>query len=53
MYVLKIESPLGSGTHLRLVEPEQEDEQGLREVVRYRRGVRLRGNDSADGETIS
>lgn len=33
------------------LEPEDEQE-GLREIVRYRRSVRLRCNDEAHGEAI-
>ncbi len=39
-------------THLRVAEPEPADEQGLREVVRYQRGVHLRCDEEAHGEAI-
>src|SRR5215217_931632 len=45
-------SAVGGGAHLLLVRAEQEDEQGLREALRERGGVRLRGNDTAHGEAI-
>ena len=35
-----------------MVEPEQEDEQGLREAVLHQRGVRLRSDGTFDGEAI-
>src|SRR5215204_5631924 len=43
-------SAVGGGAHLLLVRAEQEDEQGLREALRERGGLRLRGNDTAHGE---
>jgi hypothetical protein len=44
---------VGGGAHLFLVGPEQEDEQGLRKVVRKRGSVRLRGHDTSDGQEAS
>jgi hypothetical protein len=44
---------LGRGAHLLLALSEQEDEQGLREVVRQRGSVRLRRNDTAYGKASS
>ena len=41
---------VGGGADLLLTWPEQEDEQGLRALVRERGSVRLRGHDSTDGE---
>ena len=41
---------VGGGADLLLAGPEQEDEQGLRALVRERGSVRLRGHDSTDGE---
>src|SRR5918994_1548362 len=41
---------VGGGADLLLAWPEQEDEQGLRALVRERGSVRLRGHDSTDGE---
>ena len=35
-----------------MVEPEQKDEQGLREAVLHQRGVRLRGDESTHGEAV-
>ncbi|CAA9383328.1 MAG: Transposase, partial [uncultured Rubrobacteraceae bacterium] len=40
------------GADLLVVGAEQEDEQGLREAVRQRGSVRLRGHDPADGEEV-
>src|SRR5215217_3516006 len=45
-------SPMGGGADLLMVGPEQTDEQGLREAVRQRGSVRVRGDDSADGEEV-
>jgi hypothetical protein len=36
-----------------MVESEPKDEQGLREVVCYQRGVRLRGDGPDHGEALS
>ena len=44
---------VGGGAHLRLDLSQSQDEQGLREVMRNRRGVGLRGDESADGEAVS
>ena len=41
---------VGGGAHLLVALSEQEDEQGLREALRERGGVRLRGHDPFDGE---
>src|SRR5215203_2894548 len=41
-----------SGKDLLVALSEQEDEQGLREAVRQRGSVRLRGNDTSHGEEI-
>jgi hypothetical protein len=41
---------VGGRAHVLLVVSEQEDEQGLREAVRQRVGLCLRGGDTADGE---
>src|SRR5215213_6462105 len=46
-------SKVGGGEDDSLDRPEQEDEQGLREAVRQRGSVRLRGNDTFDGEEVS
>ncbi len=35
-----------------MVRPEPEDEQGLREALRKRGSVRVRGHDPADGEAV-
>src|SRR5918998_468887 len=43
---------VGGGAHLRVDLPQPEDGQGLREVVRNRRGLRLRGDDPAYGEEV-
>ncbi len=43
---------LGSRAHLLVVESEPAYEQGLREVVRYQRGVYLRGDESDHGQTV-
>ncbi len=44
---------VGGGENLRLVEPEQTDEQGgLREVMCHRRSVCVRCDDSAAGEAV-
>ena len=45
-------SSVGGGTHLRLDLPQPEDGQRLREAVRNRRSLRLRGDDAADGKTF-
>jgi hypothetical protein len=47
-----IAEALGSRAHLFLAGPEQKDEQGLREVVRNKRSVRLCSDDASDGEAI-
>ena len=47
-----IAEALGCGAHLLLAGPEQEDEQGLREVMRNKRSFRLCGDDTSDGEAI-
>ena len=44
------EEEVGGGADLLLAWPEQENEQGLRALVRERGSVRLRGHDSTDGE---
>src|SRR5215208_6003171 len=44
---------MGSGAHLLVVGSEPPYEQGLREVVRYQRGVCLRGDGSNHGEALS
>ena len=41
---------MGSGEDLLLALSEQDDEQGLREVVRHRRSVHLCGDGKADGK---
>src|SRR5215210_9470291 len=46
-------SEVGGGEDLLVAGPEQEDEQGLREAVRQRGSVRLRGHDTFDGEEVS
>src|SRR4051795_8390629 len=43
---------VGGRAHVLLALSEQEDEQGLREVVRKRGSVRLRRDDTADGEAV-
>jgi putative transposase len=43
---------VGGGAHLRVDLPQPEDGQRLREVVRHRGGLRLRGDDPADGEEV-
>ena len=45
-------SSMGGGADLLVDRSKQEDEQGLREAVRQRGGVRLRRNDTAYGEAI-
>ena len=45
-------APLGGGAHVCLAFAQPAHEQGLREAVRDERGVRLRGDDSADGEAV-
>src|SRR5215210_4466608 len=44
---------VGGGAYLLVVEPEQTDEQGLREAMRECGSVRVRGHDSSDGAAIS
>ena len=44
---------VGGGAHLRVDLLQPEDGQGLREVVRHRRVLCLRGDDAADGEAVS
>ena len=44
---------VGGGAHLLLVGTEPPYEQGLRTVTREERGVRLRGDESLDGEAFS
>src|SRR5215212_7954922 len=44
---------MGSGAHLLVVGSEPPYEQGLREVVCYQRGVRLRGDGPDHGEALS
>src|SRR4028119_1633047 len=41
---------MGGGEDFLVVGPEPQDEQGLREAVRQRGSVRLRGHDPPDGE---
>src|SRR5215218_1025388 len=43
---------MDSGAHLRLVGPEQEAEQRLREAAGERRSLHLRCHESSDGEEI-
>src|SRR5829696_1074300 len=43
---------MASRAHLRLVGPEQEDEQRLREAAGERRSLHLRSDESPDGEEI-
>jgi putative transposase len=43
---------VGSGAHLRVDLPQQEDGQRLREAVRHRRGLCLCGDDAAHGEEV-
>jgi transposase len=43
---------VGGGDDLLVALSEQEDEQGLREAVRQRGSVRLRGHDSPHGEEV-
>ena len=43
---------VGGGAYLRMDKPQPEDGQRLREVVRHRRGLRLRGDDETDGEEV-
>src|SRR3982750_3338422 len=43
---------VGGRAHVLLALSEQEAEQGLREVVRKRGSVRLRRDDTADGEAV-
>ena len=48
-----IAEALGRGAHLLLARPEQENEQGLREVVRNERSFRLRADDVSDGKGLA
>jgi hypothetical protein len=41
---------VGGGADLRLDLPQPAHGQGLREAVRHRRGLHLRGDDEAHGE---
>jgi hypothetical protein len=43
---------VGGGAHLRVDLPQPEDGEGLREVMRHRGGIRLRGDDAAHGEEV-
>ena len=43
---------VGSGAYHCVDLPQQEDGQRLREIVRNRGGLCLRGDDAADGEAI-
>src|SRR5215212_10144356 len=43
---------VGCGADVRLVEPQPQDEQGLRDAVCHQRGVRLRGDGPLDGEAV-
>ena len=43
---------MGGGAHLRVDLSQPKDGQGLREVVRHRGGLCLRGDDAADGEAL-
>src|SRR5215208_1996346 len=43
---------MDSGAHLRMVGPEQEAEQRLREAAGERRSFHLRSHESPDGEEI-
>jgi hypothetical protein len=43
---------VGGREDLLLAGPKPAHKQGLREAVRKRRGVRLRRDDTADGETV-
>ncbi len=45
--------PLGGRKNLRVAVPQPPHEQGLREIVLNRRGVRLRSHDALDGKTVS
>src|SRR5215203_613463 len=44
---------MGGGAHLRMDLPQPEDGQRLREAVRHRRGLHLRGYDADHGEAVS
>ena len=46
-------TPVGRGANVRLVVPQPQNEQGLREAVRHQRGVRLRGDGALDSEAVS
>src|SRR5215211_549913 len=46
-------SQVGGGEDVFVALSEQADEQGLREVVRERGGLRLRGDDPVNGEAVS
>ena len=43
---------VGGGEDVRVAGAEQEDEQGLRKAAGDRRGVRLRGDESLDGQAV-
>jgi hypothetical protein len=43
---------VGGGAHLRVDQPQPKDGQRLREAMCERRGLRLRGDDAADGEEV-
>jgi hypothetical protein len=43
---------VGGGAYLLLAGPKPTNEQGLQKAVRERGGVRLRGDDTADGEAV-
>jgi transposase len=43
---------VGCGADVRLVVPQPQDEQGLREAVRHQRGIRLCGDGTLDGEAV-
>jgi hypothetical protein len=43
---------VGCGANVRLVVPQPQDEQGLREAVRHQRGIRLCGDGTLDGEAV-
>jgi hypothetical protein len=45
-------APLGGGAHLLMALSEQEDEQGLQEVVRQRGGIHLRSYDALDDKAV-
>ena len=48
----RVLAQVGGGAHLRVDLPQPEDGKRLREVVRHRGGLRLRGDDAADGEAV-